>query len=129
MGTKRILLIEDQWADALLLEALLFDAGVSWELKQAQTFAEAQVAWVTATYDAVLLDLDLPDGYGLELLQRALALAGQVPVIVLSGNVDPDLSTKVLDLGGAGHVAKGEQQLADLIRLLERTWRTVPSSH
>ncbi|MFC4425052.1 response regulator [Deinococcus navajonensis] len=123
---KRILLIEDQMTDALLLQEWLFDAGVTWEVHEVATFAAAQAAWAAGPFDAMLLDLDLPDGYGLELLERALTLAGHVPVVVLSGNADPGLSASVRALGGAGQVLKGEAQLGALLSLLDLLWSGAP---
>jgi DNA-binding NarL/FixJ family response regulator len=54
----------------------------------------------------VLLDLGLPDASGLEALKAFKDACGTVPVVVLSGNGDPELVMQALDLGASGFIPK-----------------------
>src|SRR5690349_5069136 len=84
----RVLLVEDDEGDALLVRECLVDAGVP----------EVDVLWqrtladgIGALDDApgcVLLDLGLPDAEGLGALHHLVAAAGPTPVIVLTGRND-----------------------------------------
>jgi serine phosphatase RsbU (regulator of sigma subunit) len=81
----RVLLVEDDDGDALLVRECLREVG----------FSEAEITWqrtLTAGLlaletppECVLLDLGLPDADGLGALHQVVAAAGEVPVIVLTG--------------------------------------------
>lgn len=87
-ASTRVLLIEDDEGDALLIRECLRETGVpesavTWR----RTLADGRNALVPAP-DCVLLDLGLPDADGLEAVQQLVAAAGEVPVIVLTGRHD-----------------------------------------
>jgi DNA-binding NarL/FixJ family response regulator len=58
--------------------------------------------------DLVLLDLDLPDRPGLDVLDEIAARHPAVAVVVLSGNRDPAAMRAALDRGAQGFIPKGE---------------------
>lgn len=64
--TYRILLIEDDEGDALLVEELLHDTGLRFELTTRTTLAEARAELTLTPIDCILLDLHLPDVSGIE---------------------------------------------------------------
>jgi serine phosphatase RsbU (regulator of sigma subunit) len=84
----RVLLVEDDEGDALLVRECLFESGVP----------EVDVLWQRTLADGiealdespgcVLLDLGLPDADGLAALHNLVAAAGPTPVIVLTGRND-----------------------------------------
>lgn len=104
---RRILLVEDHFADAFLLTECLEAEDAGWEVTHAETFAQAARCWEEGPFDALLLDLDLPDGFGMELLGRALALAGSAPVVVLSGLADAAVASEARRRGARAYVVKG----------------------
>lgn len=114
----RVLLVEDHYADALLLTEWLEAAGAAWEVEHVETFAQATECWQAEPFAALLLDLDIPDGFGLELLSRGLTLAGGRPVVVLSGLVDDTVAAKVLALGARAYVVKGQEAVPALLAAL-----------
>jgi len=103
----RVLLVEDHFPDALLLMEWLEMMGAAWEVVHVETFAEAAPSWDQGGFDALLLDLDIPDGFGLDLLTRALALVGDMPLVVLSGLADEERAAQALELGARAYVVKG----------------------
>jgi CheY-like chemotaxis protein len=117
--TTRALLIEDHLTDAHLLREMLEFAGMDWTLEHVWTFAEAAGRWPSGQFEVLLLDLDLPDGLGLELLARALSLAGEVPVVVLSGLADDRVAAQAGQLGVRGYVIKGLEAAEHLRRIME----------
>jgi len=66
--------------------------------------------------DLVLLDVDLPDGNGLDVVAE---VAARAPVIVLSAYDDPHLVRRALEDGALGHIRKDAEPL-DLLRLVRR---------
>src|SRR5437867_4915572 len=85
----KILLIEDNAADALMVRELLHDAGdAASELTHARRLDEAIRVLRGQTFDAVLLDLGLPDARGLQALGLLEQAAPDVPIVVLSGDRD-----------------------------------------
>src|SRR4029079_11189432 len=68
-ATIRVLLVEDDDGDALLVEELLATTDAPVHLLRAQTLSQAR-AEDLGSVDCVLLDLDLPDAHGLAALHR-----------------------------------------------------------
>ena len=85
----RLLLVEDNAADARVVERHLKDAGLNEvESHWVQTAAEAAEKLRTVEYDLVLLDLGLPDATGLQALRALKQIADLTPIIVLTGSDD-----------------------------------------
>ncbi len=122
-GMTRVLLVEDHYPDALLLMEWLEIAGVAWEVVHVETFAEATLIWEAEAFDALLLDLDIPDGFGLDLLTRSLALVGDRPVMVLSGLADKERAAQALEVGAWAYVVKGQAAVQELLVLLGEAQR------
>jgi DNA-binding response OmpR family regulator len=78
----RILLIEDEAAVADALGAALTRRGLA--VDRARDGAEAEAYLAAIDYAAVLLDLGLPDGDGMDLLVRLRARGDTRPILVLS---------------------------------------------
>ena len=85
----RLLLVEDNPADARVVERHLKDAGlVHVTTDTVQTAAEAAQRLQDVEYDLVLLDLGLPDATGLQALRALKSVADLTPIIVLTGSDD-----------------------------------------
>ena len=91
----RILLIEDDRAMARTIELMLDEAG--FEHETASTGESALEYARTYEFDAILLDLSLPDIHGQEVLKRLRLLRVTTPVLILSG--DAETTTKVTGFG------------------------------
>jgi PAS domain S-box-containing protein len=85
----RLLLVEDNAADARVVERHLKDAGLNdTTCDWVQTAADAAERLQKVEYDLVLLDLGLPDASGLQALRALRAVADLTPIIVLTGSDD-----------------------------------------
>ena len=85
----RLLLVEDNAADARVVERHLKDAGLNNVTSDwVQTAADAIERLQKVEYDLVLLDLGLPDASGLQALRALRAVADLTPIIVLTGSDD-----------------------------------------
>lgn len=85
VGELRILLVEDDAGDALLVEELLFDTDLAHTLVQCRSMAEARAELTARPADCVLLDLHLPDVSGLETIDAVRGTGTEAAVIVLTG--------------------------------------------
>jgi len=87
------------------------------------TVCDAEAAVDTAPYDAVILDLGLPDGDGLDLLKDLRAAGNSVPVLVLTARDDVDDRVRGLNAGADDYMLKPfavEELTARLRALLRR---------
>lgn len=116
-GTRaaEVLVVEDDAGDALLVEELLKEGGPNLTAVWAPTVTEA-VGLLSGRTVCILLDLGLPDSEGLDGLRRILGLAGQVPVIVLTGKVDRDVGQAAVAEGAQDYLVKGRVSAEELVR-------------
>lgn len=114
----RVLLVEDDEGDALLVEELLDDAGAAIELTRARSVAEARSA-LDDGYACVVLDLGLPDVSGLDAVRAVIDAARETAVIVLTGHADEHRGIAAVAAGAQDYLVKGQvdgQLLARAIR-------------
>jgi serine phosphatase RsbU (regulator of sigma subunit) len=114
----RILLVEDDDGDALLVEELLDISGALVEITRAATLADA-LRTNLAAIDCVLLDLDLPDAQGLSGLHRLKADRADLAVLVLTGLDDDQRGNEAVGAGAQDYLVKGQidgQGLARAVR-------------
>ncbi len=120
-----ILLIEDDPAQRLLLAAYLRQAGFL--VEEAETLVQGRALLATAHPHLVLLDLNLPDGDGLELARELIQRA--IPVLVVTCR--PADRLLVLELGADDFVEKPydpRELLARIQNLLRRCGEPHPQS-
>ena len=68
--------------------------------------------------DLIVLDLGLPDAAGMETLVAARELAGDRPIIVLTGSEDEDIKQRAVLAGADAFIAKRRAQPGALRRVL-----------
>ncbi|MCU1642393.1 MAG: hypothetical protein JWN03_2668 [Nocardia sp.] len=102
-----VLLVEDDRADALLVEELVADAAPGLHLKWARTLAEACASLAADPPDCILLDLHLPDARGLEALERIRAVTDEVAVVVLTGLDQERTGLAAMSAGAQDYLVKG----------------------
>jgi DNA-binding response OmpR family regulator len=100
----RALLVEDDQAMALLTKQVLEQEGFA--VDHATTGNDAQTLAFVNEYDAIVLDLALPDRNGLTVLQALRKEGKTVPVIVLTGNTESASTVRSLDAGADDYLKK-----------------------
>ncbi|GLZ46036.1 serine/threonine phosphatase [Actinomycetospora sp. NBRC 106375] len=109
----RVLLVEDDDADAMLVTEHFADAELAVDLRRAHSLAEAErsleafvgVGDGVETPDCVLLDLALPDAHDFEGLRRLLHVDGPA-VLVLTGRRDEKLGADAVAVGAQDYLVK-----------------------
>ncbi|WP_246398726.1 PP2C family protein-serine/threonine phosphatase [Mycobacterium vicinigordonae] len=113
-----LLLVEDDRADAVLVEELIADAVADIEVVWAQSMAHAERELATARPDCVLLDLNLPDANGIDALDRILRSDATVPIVVLTGLNDEFFGASAVAAGAQDYLVKGRVEPEMLRRAL-----------
>ncbi|TRW77033.1 SpoIIE family protein phosphatase [Mycolicibacterium sp. 018/SC-01/001] len=112
----RILLVEDDRGDAILVEELISDAGVDMRVQWAESMADAEKAIDASRPDCVLLDLHLHDTEGVAGLARIAARDATVPVVVLTGLNDEHVASAAVASGAQDYLVKGRVEPETLRR-------------
>lgn len=115
--SPRILLIDDHPMMRAGVRQLLEYSFTGATIGEASSAREAVAAVVSGRWDIVLLDIDLPDRSGLDLLVDIRRAAPGLPVLIVSGLAEHEIGVQVLRLGAAGFCSKIEapDQLAAAI--------------
>lgn len=110
-----VLLVEDDRADALLVEELVADANFDIHLAWVPTMADAERELGSARPDCVLLDLNLPDATGIAALDRIRRCDPDIAIVVLTGLTDEHFGVSALASGAQDHLVKGRVE-AEMFR-------------
>jgi serine phosphatase RsbU (regulator of sigma subunit) len=118
-GPLSLLLIEDDRADALLVEELIADAALEIDLTWAASIAEAERELATSSRpDCILLDLHFPDADGFDALDRIAKHNASVPIVVLTGLIDEHFGVMAVGSGAQDYLVKGRVDPESLRRSL-----------
>ncbi|UXA09252.1 SpoIIE family protein phosphatase [Mycobacterium sp. SMC-2] len=113
-----LLLVEDDRADAVLVEDLIADAVADIRVVWAQSMAHAEQELASARPDCVLLDLHLPDANGIDALDRIAKRDATVPIVVLTGLNDEYFGASAVAAGAQDYLVKGRVEPEMLRRAL-----------
>ncbi|WP_018937084.1 diguanylate cyclase [Thioalkalivibrio sp. ALJ24] len=119
MTPHRLLLVEDNPADADLVEDLLEEAsGPGYVVERATRLDQALQLLEDRPFSIALLDLGLPDSQGLDTLRGLLATRARVPVVVMTGHQERGTGTGAIRLGAQDFLPKDDLQPTLLARTL-----------
>src|SRR3989442_7625195 len=107
-GPLRILLVEDNPGDALLIHEMLGDRQGTFALETVDRLAPALERLRTNGIDLVLLDLTLPDSARLNTFTAVQLQAPNVPIVVLTGLSDEALAVSTVRDGAQDYLVKGQ---------------------
>ena len=106
MSPGKLLLVDDE-DDIRRVATLSLERVGGWEVVPAGSGAEAVAAAQGGGFDAVLLDVMMPDVDGPATLERLRPMLGpEVPVVFLTAKVQPADIERLRELGAAGVLAK-----------------------
>jgi diguanylate cyclase (GGDEF)-like protein/PAS domain S-box-containing protein len=105
----KVLLVEDIETEAqLVTKHLRRVSGWRFIIEHCDRLTPALERAADERFDVILLDLNLPDGAGLEVCQRMRKAAPQTPIIVLTNQTSIELGTKALREGAQDYLIKRE---------------------
>ncbi|MBI1297373.1 response regulator [bacterium] len=120
----RLLLIEDDPADRILLEEVLYRSLPSYpnvphcSVDWVQSLSDGIALHQRRCYDVIIADLNLYDSWGIETIERMTAAIDNAPIILFTGFVDEQLTLNVARYGIQDYLVKGEFDGALLLRTL-----------
>ncbi|GAB4284243.1 MAG: hypothetical protein Fur0025_14830 [Oscillatoriaceae cyanobacterium] len=109
MGRPTLLVLDDSEVDrATYIRYLQSDHEHSYRILEAETLEEGLELWESEHPELTLVDVNLPDGDGLELLEAIGSeyLNGNLPVIVLTGQGDERTAVQAMKLGAGDYLVK-----------------------
>jgi signal transduction histidine kinase len=121
LATASVLLVEDSDDDALFIRKDL-EAGIEYafvddiEVTRVASLAAAVEACEAESFDAVFLDLGLPDSNGIETVSRFTAHEFDVPVVVLTGLRDRGMALEAIREGAQDYLVKGDTTPESVVR-------------
>ncbi|MEA2460408.1 MAG: cyclic di-GMP phosphodiesterase [Actinomycetota bacterium] len=118
-STAKILVVEDQETNLLLLEQLLVRNGFP-NVKLTADSRQALPLFLSFQPDLVLLDLQMPhlDGFAvLEQLQSRIRPDVYLPVLILTADISPDARTRALAMGARDFLTKPFDPTEVLLRI------------
>lgn len=104
LSSGRILIVDDETHVAAMLEEAVTHFG--YDVRLAPTGHDAIHAVREFQPDVVLLDLTLPDASGEAVLEHLQQIHPEVPVIMVTGNIDIELAQRTLEQGAFDYIAK-----------------------
>jgi two-component system sensor histidine kinase UhpB len=115
----KIQLVEDDPSYGALLEAVLNEADYGhFEAVRVTCLADALESLDRNHFDAVLLDLTLPDSSGIASLIALHSRHPEMPIVVLTGMRDETLAIESLRNGAQDYIVKGQLDNDMLVRLI-----------
>jgi signal transduction histidine kinase len=116
----RILLIEDDLAEARLLQEIFksFDLKL-FNLVHVKRLREALDLIQTEKFDAILLDLTLPDSQGLEAIELLMEISSNLPIVILTNTNDERLAIDAVRRGAQDYLVKRQVNIEVLIRSIQ----------
>jgi DNA-binding NarL/FixJ family response regulator len=114
-----ILLVEDHPIFRVGVRQLLVQRWPDATIGEAASLVEAVAAARRGGWQAAVVDLNLPDAEGIEVVSQLLRAQPELRLLVLSLNSEAAYAQRVLQLGAAGYLAK-DRAPTELIAAVER---------
>jgi two-component system copper resistance phosphate regulon response regulator CusR len=122
----KILLVEDELGIQDFICRSLSEVGYSVEV--ASTARDAEARLIGEEYGALILDLGLPDGDGLDMLNRVRRQGFAAPVLILSARRSVDDRVLGLEQGGDDYLTKPFAMAELIARLRNLLRRSAPAT-
>ena len=114
----RVLIVEDGSTDARTVERNLRHGKEAAEVCTAATLSDAIAIAERSSFDAVLLDMSLPDVQGVDAVKRMREALPHLPIVILSEREDEQLASEAMQAGAQDYLIKGHVDDASLRRAL-----------
>lgn len=119
----RALIVDDDELGRRAARRALTATGLVGEIAEAECGADALARLSEQAFDIVLLDFQLPDVDGLEILTQIRALGLPLSVIMLTAHSDDETATELIQAGAADYLSKAKLSPEGLARSLRHVRR------
>lgn len=123
MTSPHILIVDDNPDHAQLAVEFLGLSGYP-QVTLAHSAADLWARLAAETYDVILLDHNLPDSSGLDVLSDIARRGHRVPVVMVTGRGDERVAAQAIQRGAIDYLVKGGDYLRMLPALVEKAVRT-----
>ena len=100
------LIVDDDDLMADLLETVVAGLHPDMQVAKAAGFQEAMAAWKRKPADLLIVDWNLPDGSGLEIIRQVRAINKTVTIVMITGRADRDSILKAAHYRISGYISK-----------------------
>ncbi|MBN2362137.1 MAG: response regulator [Deltaproteobacteria bacterium] len=115
----RVLIVDDDPAVRLTL-AMAFE-NTGWQLATAGSGQEALAKLESATFDVLILDKNLPDTTGVDLLRRQRLSGNRAHAFIITGQADARSAADTLELGIDGYYEKPFDNVYEVVKAIRET--------
>ncbi len=112
---SKLLIVEDEAAIRRVLVKILKEDDSKYEIEEAENGLEALDKIKSQDYDLVLCDIKMPKMDGVEVLEHAVKLKPDMPIVMISGHGDLETAVETMRKGAFDYISKPP----DLNRLLQ----------
>ncbi|MDZ8262583.1 hybrid sensor histidine kinase/response regulator [Nostoc sp. ChiQUE01b] len=121
--TLKILVVDNDEVDRIAIRSALTTAGIQMELSEVGDGNDAFSVLSITTYDCVFLDYRLPDRDALTLIQQLRSSEIKVPLVVLTGQGDEQITLQLLKAGATDYLSKSRISPETLSQVLRSAIR------
>ncbi len=114
----RLLLVEDNEDDELLLKQQMKEGGYELEIERVETLEGLRSALKRKNWDCIISDYSLPNFSGLAAMHELRSQGIDIPFIIVSGTIGEETAVEAMKAGAHDYIMKGK--LMRLIPALER---------
>ncbi|MGZ7046789.1 MAG: response regulator [Methanobacterium sp.] len=105
----RILMIEDNHSDVRIIKEMLIDVKeFKFDFKHVESLEQGLESLKNDEFDVLLLDLNLPDTYGIDTFFKAQKSTPNIPIVIFSGAADENVAIEAVHEGAQDYLMKGE---------------------
>lgn len=108
MKTLKVLLIEDDSEDRLIIKDLLEKSNLQIDLDEAASSSEGLKKLKSDSYDCAIVDYVIPGVTGLDVFMLSREAGVNTPFIFLTGYGDNDLAAELIRRGAFDYLCKSE---------------------
>ena len=119
---SELLLVEDDAAQAELVSALLARGGLPCEVTVCTRLDDALEQLALRSFGTALVDLNLPDARGLDVVRRIRTVSPETPIVVLSEEGDT-WAEAAIELGAQEVLMKSAADMQQLVAAVQRALR------
>ena len=105
-NTLSLLIIDDSPTDRAILQRVLKQTDLIYRIVEAETISDAFLALKQKTFDLLLIDYQLPDGDGLEIVRELQNYVQPPASILVTGSGDERIAVAAIQAGAQNYIVK-----------------------